>query len=122
MPSTPFSDILRIAVEATPGALGGAFAASDGEMVDYFSLIDSHEWALLTAHYGVVLGHVQAALNTCHYGEANLLMIEHANTDILVYAVDEGYYAVIAISAPAPLAIAMNQIERAALALRKEMG
>src|SRR5690606_40175287 len=54
-PVTPFSEILRRAVEATPNAIGGAFADADGEMVDSYSTIDAHEWAVLTAHYGVVM-------------------------------------------------------------------
>ena len=119
---TPFSKILQTAVENTPQAIGGAFAASDGEMVDFFSLTDPDEWALITAHYGVVLKHVQAALHTCHYGEAKMVMIEHADMEILVHNVLEGYYAIMAVRAPAPLALAMNQLSEAAAALREEMG
>lgn len=119
---SPFAEILRTAVESIPGAIGGAFAASDGEMVDHFSLRDPHEWALLTAHYGVLLSHVQLAFNTWHYGEANLVMIEHANLDVLVYAVQEGYYALLALAPPAPLARAMRAITLAAAELRREMG
>ncbi len=121
MPSA-FSEILRVAVEATPGAIGGAFAAGDGEMVDFFARTDPDEWALLTAHYGVVFAHVQSALNTCHYGEANLIMIEHAELDVLVHAVEEGYYAIIALNPPAPLAVAMNALTQAVEDLRREMG
>lgn len=121
MPS-PFADILRVAVESTPGAIGGAFAASDGEMVDYFCLNDPHEWALLTAHYGVVLANVQAALNTCHWGEANMIMIEHTGLDILVHSVEEGYYALLAVDQPASLGRAMQAMEQAVEELRREMG
>lgn len=119
---SPFSAILQAAVESTPQAIGGSFAASDGEMVDFFSLTDPDEWALITAHYGVVLSHVQAALNTCHYGEANVVVIEHSNLQILVSSVAEGYYAVLAVTAPAPLARAMSALTQAVVALRKEMG
>ena len=122
MMGTPFAEILRIAVESTPSAIGGAFAASDGEMVDFFSEKDPSEWAILTAHYGVLLAHVQSALNTCHYGEANLVMIEHTGINILVHSVDEGYYALMAVGEPAPLARAMNAIEQAAQELKREMG
>jgi predicted regulator of Ras-like GTPase activity (Roadblock/LC7/MglB family) len=118
---TIFSDILRSAVEATPGALGGAFAAADGETVDSFSRLDVDDWAILTAHYGVVLAHVQAALHTFHYGEAELILVSHERADILVSAVREGYYALLAIERPSPLAAAMRQLRRAAAALRQEM-
>jgi predicted regulator of Ras-like GTPase activity (Roadblock/LC7/MglB family) len=122
MLGTPFAEILRAAVESTPSAIGGAFAARDGEMVDFFLDGDSHEWAILTAHYGVVLAHVQAALNTCHYGEANLVMIKHTGINILVHSVNEGYYALMAVTEPAPLAAAMSAIEQAANELKREMG
>lgn len=119
---TPFADILRIAVERTPRAFGGAFAASDGEMVDYFSESDPDEFAFITAHYGVIFRHVVSAFNTCHYGEASLLVIEHESIEILVRGVQEGYYALMAIDPPAPLAKAMLAMEDAVIALREEMG
>ena len=37
-------------------------------MVDSFAHMDSHEWAVLTAHYGVVLQHLVHAFGTWHYG------------------------------------------------------
>jgi predicted regulator of Ras-like GTPase activity (Roadblock/LC7/MglB family) len=118
---SPFAEILRQAVEATPGAVGGAFAASDGEMVDYFARRDSFEWALVTAHYGVVLSHVQLALNTWHYGEASMVMIEHQTLAILIHSVKDGYYAMMAVGHPAPLGRAMHALSRAAAHLREEM-
>ena len=56
------------AVQATPGAIGGAFADWQGEMIDTFTTRDAHEWAVLTAHYGVVLGQLHAAFGTWHFG------------------------------------------------------
>lgn len=118
---SPFAEILRQAVETTPGAIGGAFAASDGEMVDYFARRDAFEWALLTAHYGVVLAHVQLALNTWHYGEASLIMIEHRSLAILVHTVQEGYYALMAVGSPAPLGRAMHALSLAVRDIKQEM-
>ena len=46
---TPFGAILKQTVQASPTAIGGAFAASDGEMVDSFATMDPHDWAVLTA-------------------------------------------------------------------------
>lgn len=122
MIGTPFAEILRVAVQSTPSAVGGAFAARDGEMVDSFCDEDPNDWAILTAHYGVLLAHVQSALNTCHYGEANLIMIAHTGMNILVHSVDEGYYALMVVTEPAPLAQAMSAIEQAAHELKREMG
>lgn len=119
---SPFAVILRDAVATIPGAIGGAFAAADGEMVDSFASDDPDDWAILTAHYGVVLGHIQSALHTFHYGEAEWVLIDHADFHVLVRAVAEGYYALVALGGRAPLGAALDAMERAATALRQEMG
>ena len=120
--ATPFAEILRIAVERTPRAVGGAFAAADGEMVDWFASGDPVEWALLTAHYGVVLANLEAALGALHYGGPEFFVVEHARLDILVHIVHDGYYALLAVEPPAPLATALTALRQAASELRKEMG
>lgn len=119
--ATPFADILRDVVERTPRAVGGAFAAPDGEMVEYFSEQDPEEWALLTAYYGVVLGHLEAAFNTWHFGGPQFFFVEHSKIDVLVHTVDRGYYAVLAIEQPAPLWTALAHLTDAVAQLRKEM-
>lgn len=121
MLGTPFGQILKSAVERTPGAVGGAFAACDGETVDLFTAWDASDWKILTAHYGVVLASVQSALHTFHYGEAELVVISHRDLELLIRSVGEGYYALIAIEPPAPLARAMASLERASGELRREM-
>ncbi|HVV86573.1 MAG TPA: hypothetical protein VHE35_26125, partial [Kofleriaceae bacterium] len=65
---TTFARILGDAVAATPGAIAGAFAASDGELVDATDAPDRHEWALITAHYGVILANLEAWLATKYFG------------------------------------------------------
>lgn len=121
---TPFGEILRRAVEATPGAIGGAFADAEGEMVDWFSTHDPHEWAVLTAHYGVVLGHLHAAFGTWHFGGPEYFIAQHATLDVIVHAVDHGYYAVLAVAednGSAPIATALASLRVAATALRQEL-
>jgi len=120
--SSPFAHIMRSAVEAVPGAIGGAFAARDGETVDSFATEDPEQWALFTAHYGVVLKYIQSALNVFHYGEAEFMVVKHTTVDVLVHSVSEGYYALMAVESPAPLGLALHQLERAANQLRLEMG
>ncbi len=93
---TPFGAIMRRAVEATPRAIGGAFAASDGELVDSFANYDEFEWAVLTAQYGVVLALLHSAFGTLHFGGHEFFFARHAAMDIAVCTVDAGYYALIA--------------------------
>ena len=118
---SPFGAILRRAVEATPSAIGGAFADSQGEMIDGYTTRDPHEWALLTAHYGVVLSQLHAAFGTWHFGGPEYFIAQHAALDIVVHAVDGGYYALIAVTEPAPLARALTNLRAAARALQQEL-
>jgi hypothetical protein len=118
---TPFATILRRAVEATPNAIGGAFADADGEMVDSFSLIDPHEWAVLTAHYGVVMAHLTAAFGTWHFGGPEYFIAQHRDLEIVVYAVDAGYYALMALRMPAKTLHALQHLRAASVELKREM-
>lgn len=118
---TVFADILARAVDHTPGAIGGAFAADDGETVDAVSSLGDTELALLTAHYGVLFALVQSALHTFHFGEAEQLFACHDRVDVLVQAVGDGYYALLALEHPASLAVAMRELEGAVRQLRAEM-
>jgi hypothetical protein len=118
---TPFAAILERAVHAAPNAIGGAFAAGDGEMVDSYTTVDAHQWALVTAHYGVVLGQLHAAFGTWHFGGPEYFIARHQSLEVVVHTVDRGYYALLAFDKPAPLALALEILRAAALALRKEM-
>jgi hypothetical protein len=118
---TPFAAILKEAVQASPNAIGGSFADSEGEMVDSFATIDPHDWAVLTAHYGVVMGHLHSAFNTWHYGGPQYFIAQHAKLDIVVHHVEAGYFALLAFNKPANLAYALDRLRVACSALRKEM-
>ena len=121
---TAFGDIMKRAVEATPGAIGGAFADSEGEMVDSFATYDQHEWAVLTAHYGVVLNQLHSAFGTWHFGGPEYFIAQHALLDIVVHSVAHGYYALLAVTddhGVAPIATALSSLRAAAIELRKEM-
>jgi predicted regulator of Ras-like GTPase activity (Roadblock/LC7/MglB family) len=119
--TTTFAAILRRAVDATPEALGGAFAASDGEMVESIARGDPLEWALLTAHYGVILGHLEAALGTWHFGSTEYFVVYNQKLSVVVHTVDAGYFALLAIGPQAPVPIALESIRIAADQLRQEM-
>jgi len=119
--STIFETILQTAVERTPRAVGGAFAAHDGEMVGSWTSGDPTEWAILTAHYGVLLGHLEAAFNTWHFGGPEFFIVEHSKIDVLVHTVDQGYFALLAVEQPAALWQALASLQYAVLELRREM-
>jgi len=119
---TPFREILRRAVIATPGAIGGAFADSQGEMVDSYAAYDAHEWAVLTAHYGVLLAQLHSWLGTRHFGGPEYFIAQHAAIDVLVHTLPGGYFALLAVGKPAPpLGTALISLRAAARALSEEM-
>ena len=119
---TPFATILRRAVERTPNAIGGAFADSEGEMVDSFARGDAYELAVITAHYGVVMQQLMAAFGTWHYGSPEYFIVDHDRLEVVVHAVDAGYYALLASEQPAALAVALESLRIAARSLKQEMG
>ena len=121
MGMSPFGAILKRAVQATPGAIGGAFADATGEMIDGFTTRDANDWALLTAHYGIVLSQLDAAFGTWHFGGPEYFIAQHAALDIVVHAVPGGYYAILAVAEPAPLARALISLRQAARELHREM-
>jgi hypothetical protein len=120
-----FSSILQRAVEATPGAIGGAFAASDGELVDSFQPRDQSrgddQLAILVAHYGIVLAQLGAVFGMWHFGGPEYFIVQSSRLDVVVHPVDNGYYALLAMTEPAPLAIALVSMRTAVGELRKEM-
>jgi hypothetical protein len=121
---TPFAEIMRRAVEATPGAIGGAFADAEGEMVDGYTTIDREEWAILTAHYGVVLVQLHGAFGTWHYGGPEYFIAQHQRLDVVVHSVANGYYALLAVAerdGTAPLATALSSLRAAAAELKREI-
>ncbi len=127
--ATPFGDIMRRAVVATPNAIGGAFAARDGEMVDSYATGDPFDFAVLTAQYGVVLALLHAAFGTLHHGGVDYYIARYAKLDLVLYSVDAGYYAVMAIAREPdaqpdnePFGDALATLAAATKELRREMG
>jgi predicted regulator of Ras-like GTPase activity (Roadblock/LC7/MglB family) len=120
---TPFTRILRGAVEGTPGAVGGAFAAGDGEAIDVVGARWSRgEWELITAHHGIILAHARAALRTFHYGDPAVMVVGHRDLQVVLHEVADGYFALLALEARAALGAALATLEQATRWLRAEMG
>jgi hypothetical protein len=116
-----FGAILRRAVDATPGAIGGGFADDQGEMIDGYTTRKPDDWALITAHYGIVLSQIHAALGTWHFGSPEYFIAQHALLDVVVHSVAGGYYVLLAVREPAPLGHALRSLRRAARELHQEM-
>ena len=119
---TPFGRILKQLVEKTPGALGGAFADSQGEMVDAFApAYNAHDFAVITAHYGVVLGHLHAVFGVWHFGGPEYFVCQHTKMSLVVVAVSKHYFALLALTDPLAVPVALARMTEAAGALRQEM-
>ena len=118
---TPFAAILQRAVEGVPPALGCAFADSQGEMVDSFTYMPAHDWAVLTAHYGVVMGQLIAAFGTLHFGGAEYFVARHARIEVIVHVVEAGYFTLLAFSEHTDLDFALERARIASVELKREM-
>lgn len=118
---TAFGDIMKRAVESTPGAVGGAFADSEGEMVDWFADYDPHEWAVLTAHYGVVLSQLHAAFGVFHFGAPEYFLVQHAGLGVVVHTVEGGYFVLMAVRDPARVTFAITALSASLPELQREM-
>jgi hypothetical protein len=120
---TPFAAILRQAVEQLPGAIGGTLAAGDGETVDCHLRGGWRrtEWDLLTAHHGILFGHIRSWLHTRHYGDPEMLVVSHRELHVLLRQVADGYFALLAIDDAAEIVSATRLLEQAAVQLRQEM-
>jgi hypothetical protein len=98
---TCFGEIMRRAVEATPGAIGGAFADRNGEVVDAFARgWNALDFAILTAHYGIIMSHVHDAFGVLHYGGPEYFIANYDVFGIVVHPIDDDYYALIAVRDP----------------------
>ena len=128
--ATPFAVILQRAMDRIPGAIGGTLAAGDGETVDFHltpdgggeSRLDETEWQILTAHHGVLLGHIRAALRTFHVGDPQTFVVSHQGMHVLLSAIDDEYFALVAVDGAQPVAPAIYHLGRAMVDLRREMG
>jgi predicted regulator of Ras-like GTPase activity (Roadblock/LC7/MglB family) len=110
--------ILGAAVREVPGALGGSFAAADGEIVAMQGG-DGDEVAFTTAHHAVLLAQVRSALRTFHFGDPLELLVVCERGMILMQAVEAGYFAMLALGPDAPLADAQRALARASAELRE---
>ena len=116
-----FGEILHETVKKTPGAVGGALAAGDGETVDYWTNLEEDEWHLLTAHFGILVSHVRRSLHTFHFGDVEFLHFGYAKYDLAVQLVDGDYYVLLALGPPALLGQARQTLKLASRLLREEM-
>ena len=128
--ATPFAAILQRAIDRIPGAIGGTLAAGDGETVDFHLApegvdgrrLDVTEWQILTAHHGVLLGHIRSALRTFHVGDPRTFVVSHRGMHVLLCVLDDEYFALLAVDGRRPVAPALYHLSCAMDDLRGEMG
>ena len=114
-----FGEILEKMVRRVPGAVGAVFADWEGEPVDQFAHIPALDIQLVGAHWGVVWS--QASQRLGALGAVEELLIEGDRAIVLVRAVTDHYFVVLATKRDAHLAIARRELERGADILRSEM-
>lgn len=121
MIATPFGNILRQVVQQTPGAVGGALAARDGELVDSWTTWDHGDWAILTAHFGIIVTQIRSALHTFHFGDVQFLFFDYQELEVLIQLVAQNYFAILAVTPPVHLPMATQSLKDAAHRMHMEM-
>lgn len=121
MIKTPFGSILQRAVENTPGAIGGAFSASDGELVDSWTDLEEGDWAIVIATYGITISHVRSALHTFHFGDVKYIHVSHEKLEILAQIIADKYFVLIAVEPPVHLLTAERNLQQASDEILLEM-
>ncbi len=114
-----FGDILEEMVRRVPGAVGAVFADWEGEPVDQFAHIAPLDIQLVGAHWGVVWSQASQRLHAL--GAVEELLIEGERAMVVVRAVTDSYFVVLATRRDAHLATARRELERGAGILRSEM-
>ncbi len=116
-----FGDILKAAIDKVPGSVGGALAAGDGETVDSYTSWDTDEWALLTAHVGILVSHLRRSLHTFHFGDVQFIQMAFRDLEVAIQIVDQEYYVLLALTPPVRLGIVRRHIQLLSKTLREEM-
>jgi predicted regulator of Ras-like GTPase activity (Roadblock/LC7/MglB family) len=116
-----FAEILQTMVERVPGAVGAIFADWEGEAVDQFAHIPPLEIQLVGAHWGVVLSQATARMVKHGLGAVVEMLIEGERAIVLVRAINDQYFVVLAVKRDAHLGMARRELERGALSILGEM-
>ncbi len=119
--SSAFAEILSELVGQIPGALGAVFLDEEGEAVDQFSHIPLMDILLVGAHWGIVLRHVQELIGKHSWGEAQLVVLNGSETDIIIKPITAEYAVVLAMKAGHHLARALNAVDKVTADIEQEM-
>lgn len=114
----PFRTILKELTERSRGK-GAIMLDKDGESVAEFSE-PGVEIDLIGAHHGIILHSVK---ENCPQEEPlKSITITTSSTNLVISALKDGYYVVLAIDRPRPAGKALFEIKRAAKKIEVEMG
>ncbi len=91
-------------------------------MVDFWTTWQNDDWALLTAHFGVVYQQIFNALRTFHFGDVQFLFLRLETVGVAIQAIDDGYFALLALKLPAQVQAAEINLRASARELLREMG
>lgn len=119
--SSAFAEILSELVGQIPGALGAVFLDWEGEAVDQFSHIPLFDILLAGAHWGIVLKHIEEVVVKHAWGTTELVVLNGAETDIIIKPITEGYTVVLAMKAGHQLARALSAVDKVTSEIRQEM-
>ena len=116
---TVFTEILRVFLDAVPGATAAVLVDGEGETVDYASELVPFYARVAAAHLRIVTGDVQRALDPSH-GSTHEITIRCKGRTFFVRSLPDGYALVVVLKrrafsiSPRALAIAERDLSKEA--------
>jgi hypothetical protein len=118
----PFQYVLANLLADHPDAVGVLFLDGTGETVDFACSEESpYEMQLLGAYLGIHLRQVGSIVASAELGTLRWFHIERERRHLHVAVLPDGYYLVLVQRHPAQIAIARENLRRAAIELAREV-
>ena len=118
----PFQYILGDLLASNKGTLGVLFLDDAGETIDLACTASSpHDMQLLAAYVGIYLRQLRRFLEPDSFGDLRMMHIESSDLHVFALPLADGYYIVLAQSAPALSALTRRKISRAGDLLMREL-
>lgn len=120
--TSAFSMILERLVEATPNAIGAAFADEEGEAVDFYGKVDPFELKIAAAHLGILLTRLEELSSRHRLGPVVELHLAAETGQYITRPVGLGYQVTVVLEPVASLPKLRRAFEQALAEIRLEAG
>jgi predicted regulator of Ras-like GTPase activity (Roadblock/LC7/MglB family) len=118
----PFTGLLAELVASVDGSIGAAFVDHYGEAVECYSVAGDDEYLrLMGAYEGIMLQTSRAVLRGLEAGGIDYYFASYENASLLIKALQQDYFLLLALSPGANIGQGVYRIRRAAEAFDREI-